>query len=103
MGELAAVTLWTDTKGTRFFLVPDGPGLPGGAFTIRTATGRRQSVDPGSVAAFEVCRQVAEEWTKTEFGNILDLARTAADRLIENIRERTARIREGGRSDEPRG
>jgi hypothetical protein len=82
------VSLWTDPARTRFFLLPDDRQLPPGDFILRTLTGRELKVDPASLTAFELSEEQAKEWLKSEFGKLLDGARSAVDRFVQGLNER---------------
>ena len=64
-------TLWSDGSRNRHFLISEDKKLPSGDFILRTITGRQQEVDPEAVVPFEVSREEAKEWVKTELGGVL--------------------------------
>jgi hypothetical protein len=81
-----ALTLWANHERSRFFLVPDHYVISLGDLVLRTITGREQRVDPTAAAPFEVSEEQAKEWVKDEFGQILDNARGAVNRFLEQLR-----------------
>lgn len=81
----SVLTLWSDAPRTRFFLIPDDHTLPPGDFPIHTITGRKQEVDPTTLAPFEKTETEAKEWLESQFGGMLETARTAIHRFADHL------------------
>ena len=85
-------TLWTNPARTRYFRLPDGTELPLGKFVICTITGGKMEVDEAALTPFELSEEQAKAWIKSEFGDMLDGIRRAADRLVADLRARSAAL-----------
>ena len=80
-------TLWSDPDRTRFFLIPDADELPEGAYELRTVVGRQRHVAEEAVGAYEVSRDEAREWLKSQFGDVLDEAKTKILGFLDKARK----------------
>jgi hypothetical protein len=91
-------TLWSDAAHTRRFIIPDGAELPPGEFAIRTAGGRAASVDEAAVLPYEVSEDEARVWAKEQLGGVLGELRGRTVSFVEDLRRRTAEMREENRA-----
>jgi hypothetical protein len=83
--NLAPFGLWQADAGGAYYLLPDGAGLPAGPCVVRSAAGRVRSLDPTVLADFEVTREQAEAWLRTQVAAMLDAARAAHDLALIHI------------------
>ena len=75
MNSKLSQTLWSDVERSRFFLIPSDRQLPPGDFPLRTITGRQMEVEPQSLTPFEVTREEATAWLKSQLGNVIEEAK----------------------------
>jgi hypothetical protein len=81
-------TLWSDPGRSRFFLVPKNEELTSGDYPVRTITGLKNEVDLDSLIRFEVSREQASDWLKSEFSTAIDEAKKGfMDTLVRNKSE----------------
>lgn len=64
-------TLWLDTPGRRHFLIPDDQTLERGALELHTSIGKRRLVAEESASLFEVTRDEATSWSRSELKKLL--------------------------------
>lgn len=70
--------MWFTEDGQRFFLIPSSESFDAGPLLLRDWRFQEIRVMPDAVAAFEVDRDAAGEWTREKLGRALDSTRTAA-------------------------
>ena len=54
-------TLWYDTEGTRFYLIPDNAALPEGRFLIQSVDGTSRKVNSYSIIHYEIKDETAKK------------------------------------------
>lgn len=79
-------TLWSDTRRSRFFLIPDDRELSRGNFELRTVTGRQRTADEANLEPFEVSQEEAKVWLKEQFSQMLTSAKTSIMDALKNWR-----------------
>lgn len=94
-------TLYADSVQQRYFHIPDGTLLPAGPMMLRTITGNKMSVEPDSVAFYEVPQETARAVLKVAFTDVLQGVKGFFANLPKpseakgRDREREARVAQG--------
>ena len=77
-------TLWSNTERTRFFLLDDDTPWAVGNYEVVTLTGRSKHVSLEEIAEFEMSRDEAKAWLKSEFGTVVkDIKQSVMQTLIQ--------------------
>ncbi|MBD2248033.1 hypothetical protein [Nostoc sp. FACHB-888] len=70
-------SLWTDSKRSRYFLIPKNQKLSRGSFIICTLTGTTKKVTQTAIAPFEIPEKEAKAYLKAEMNQAMQEAKTA--------------------------
>jgi hypothetical protein len=70
-------SLWTDSKRSRYFLIPNNQKLSRGSFIICTLTGTTKKVTQTAIAPFEIPDKEAKAYLKAEMNQAMQEAKTA--------------------------
>jgi hypothetical protein len=76
--------LWTDTKRSRYFLIPEKQKLARGSFVIHTLTGKQKKVTQIAIAPFEISETDAKNYIQTEINQGMQQAKTTFSHLISS-------------------
>jgi hypothetical protein len=88
MTSLPPFTLWSTPDRARWFLLPDDIAFTPGSLEIRAPLGKHATVDPESLAPYEMSREQARRWAMGNLGDFLDESRIAIDKKLEEWRTR---------------
>lgn len=80
-------TFWHTTDSGRTFLVPDDFTFCPGSLCIHNRLGRRERVDPESIAAFEVNDAQAVRLARDQLGETLTQVRSEIEGRLADIRQ----------------
>ncbi|MBD2514352.1 hypothetical protein H6G93_04895 [Nostoc sp. FACHB-973] len=76
------LTFWTDSKRSRYFLIPDNQKLSRGRFVISTLTGIQKKVTQIAIASFEIPESAAKAYLENEMNQAMAQAKTAVSNLM---------------------
>ena len=75
-------SLWTDSKRSRYFLIPSNQKLSRGSFVICTLTGTTKKVTQTALAPFEIPETQAKAYLKAEVNQAMQEAKTVFANLV---------------------
>ena len=75
-------SLWTDSKRSRYFLIPEKQKLARGSFVICTLTGIKKKVTQTAIASFEIPETEAKAYLQAEMNQAMAQAKTAFSNLV---------------------
>ncbi|MBX9254086.1 hypothetical protein H1Q63_09025 [Desmonostoc muscorum CCALA 125] len=76
------LTFWTDSKRSRYFLIPDNQKLSRGRFVISTLTGIQKKVTQIAIANFEIPESAAKAYLENEMNQAMAQAKIAVSNLM---------------------
>jgi hypothetical protein len=77
-------TFWTDSKRSRYFLIPNNQKLTRGSFVIHTLTGAQKKVTQRAIAAFEISQNEAKTYLETEINQEIQQAKATFSHLFSS-------------------
>ncbi|MDZ8109227.1 MAG: hypothetical protein RM338_26870 [Nostoc sp. DedQUE12a] len=82
MNNQDKVSLWTDSKHQRYFLIPDNQKLSRGRFVISTLSGTQKKVTQIAIANFEIPESAAKAYLEIEIHQAMAQAKIAVSSLM---------------------
>lgn len=76
------LSLWTDSKYQRYFLIPDNQKLSRSRFVISTLNGTQKKVTQTAIANFEISESAAKAYLENEIHQAMAQAKIAVSNLI---------------------
>ncbi|MDZ8239995.1 MAG: hypothetical protein RMZ69_23055 [Nostoc sp. ChiQUE01a] len=75
-------SLWTDSKRSRYFLIPDNQKLSRGRFIISTLTGTQKKVTQAGIANFEIPESAAKAYLENAISQAMMEAKISVSNLM---------------------
>jgi hypothetical protein len=85
-------SLWTDSKRSRYFLIPDNQKLVRGSFIILTLTGIKKKVTQTAITSFEISETQAKAHLQAQIDRAMTQAKTAFSNLASFSIQTSAEI-----------